>query len=503
MSFLHKLNSFFICLIPTLLISGPFLPDFLVTYLAIFFLVFCIYNNNYEEYKNFFFIFFILLYIYLNINSFFSFNPKISFQSSIPYLRIVLFIFCLSFYLKKNFNLLILFYFITYFSFLFLLIDALIQVSTDYNIFNYKIDYSLRVSSFFGKELIMGSFVSRLLPVLIGISYLLNLNFRNCLNIILLAFSAALVVLSGERLSFFYFFITLIFYFILEFNRKNLFLFFAIIILTTLFFFINQNSYKRIFIHTYNQVKESNKIIGFSQRHLMHYFTAYEMFLEKKLFGHGLKSFRYLCGDDKYIQEIIKKNKKYEVVAKQDGYVQLRQIISGNPNRFINIVYKDNTEVVYPYKYAYFWYQKEKNSYYQTQIEWDDSYFVEKNKKYYGGPKYNFKKGEALFINYDLGSRCNTHPHNIYMQFLSEIGILGFLFFFTMFCYVVFNLLKILLKLARNTFLEKIEKSKFFILLSIFLAMFPFLPSGSYFNNWILIISYLPIGIYLFLTKKI
>jgi hypothetical protein len=38
--------------------------------------------------------------------------------------------------------------------------------------------------------------------------------------------------------------------------------------------------------------------------------------------------------------------------------------------------------------------------------------------------------------------------------------------------------------------------------LTIFLAMFPFFPSGSYFNNWMLIISYLPIGIYLGLYKK-
>jgi O-antigen ligase len=502
MNLLHKLNGFFICLIPTLLISGPFLPDFLVSYLAIFFLIFCIYTDNYKEYKNFFFIFFILLYIYLNINSFFSFNPKISFQSSIPYLRVVIFIFCLSFYIKKNLNLLKLFYFITYLSFLFLLIDALIQAWTGYNIFNYKIDTSLRVSSFFGKELIMGSFISRLLPVLIGISYLLNLNFRNYLNIILLAFSAVIVTLSGERLSFFYFFVTLIFYFIVEFNKKNLFLLFVIIVLTALVSFINQNSYKRIFIHTYNQVKESNKIIGFSQRHLMHYFTAYEMFLEKKLLGHGLKSFRYLCGEEKYIQEIIKKNKKYEVVAKEDGYVQLRQMLSDKPNRFINIVYKDNTEEVYTYKHNYYWYQKEKNLYYENQIEWDTSYFVGENKNYYFGPKYNFKKGEVLFINYDLGDRCNTHPHNIYMQFLSETGILGFLFFFTMFCYVFFNLSKFLLKFVRNFFVEKIEKSKFFILLSIFLAMFPILPSASYFNNWILIISYLPIGIYLALSKK-
>ena len=165
-------------------------------------------------------------------------------------------------------------------------------------------------------------------------------------------------------------------------------------------------------------------------------------------------------------------------------------------------MYKNNTEEVYPYKHNYYWYQKEKNLYYEIPIEFEASYFIGKTKNYYFGPKYNFKKDEPIFINYNLSERCNTHPHNIYMQFLSEIGMLGFLFFFTMFCYVFFNLSKIFLKFFKKSFVEKIEKSKFFILLSIFLAMFPLLPSANYFNNWILIISYFPIGIYLSLSKK-
>ena len=28
-----------------------------------------------------------------------------------------------------------------------------------------------------------------------------------------------------------------------------------------------------------------------------------------------------------------------------------------------------------------------------------------------------------------LEDGCNTHPHHIYLQFLSEIGIIGFLYF--------------------------------------------------------------------------
>jgi O-antigen ligase len=350
----------------------------------------------------------------------------------------------------------------------------------------------------------MGSYVSRLLPVLIAISYLMNSNIRNYLNITLLVISGTLIILSGERLSALYFIVVLIFYFIIEFSKKNLFLLFISITLFSFILFSNQSSFQRIIIHTYNQIKQSDRIIGFSQRHVMHYFTAYEMFLEKKILGQGLKSFRYLCENDNYLQEIIKKNKKYEIVAKDDGYIEFRREIGNHQTRIMNVVYKNNTKIEYINNYNRYWYQKDKDLYYEKKIDWDnlDSYFINKDEKYYIGPKYNFTKDDRLFINYDLGGRCNTHPHNIYMQFLSEIGVLGFLFFLFLFFYVVFKLLKILFKFVRNSFLEKYEKTNFFLLLSIFLAMFPLLPSGSYFNNWMLIISYLPIGIYLALSKE-
>lgn len=41
-----------------------------------------------------------------------------------------------------------------------------------------------------------------------------------------------------------------------------------------------------------------------------------------------------------------------------------------------------------------------------------------------------------------------------------------------------------------------------FILIGISITMFPLFPSGSYFNNWILIITYFPVGLYLSLNRK-
>jgi O-antigen ligase len=73
-------------------------------------------------------------------------------------------------------------------------------------------------------------------------------------------------------------------------------------------------------------------------------------------------------------------------------------------------------------------------------------------------------------------SRCSTHPHNFVLEFLSETGLIGF--FFIVF-FIFFTFFKTF-KVARNY--------KSYTLLSasiIFILMnFPFLPRGSFFNNW-------------------
>lgn len=151
------------------------------------------------------------------------------------------------------------------------------------------------------------------------------------------------------------------------------------------------------------------------------------MFLDKKVFGHGIKSFRNLCDNDKYkirVQDKISKD--------------------------YNLSLKNNL---------------------------DFSHFSE------------YKNG------------CNTHPHNIYLEFLSELGIIGFLLFLIIFFYVSYLLLKFIFYFKKKN-LSNQNISSAFMLLAIFASMFPFVPSGSYFHNWLLIINYLPIAFYLSLIKR-
>ncbi len=88
---------------------------------------------------------------------------------------------------------------------------------------------------------------------------------------------------------------------------------------------------------------------------------------------------------------------------------------------------------------------------------------------------------------------CSTHPHNILLLFLSELGILGFLFllsFYAWLLYVLFFFNKDLIKGYTKI-----------LTIGFFITMFPFLPSGNFFNNWLSMITFLPLG-FLFFFKK-
>lgn len=95
---------------------------------------------------------------------------------------------------------------------------------------------------------------------------------------------------------------------------------------------------------------------------------------------------------------------------------------------------------------------------------------------------------------------CSSHPHNYYLQVLSETGIIGFSFLIY-FLYVFYrDKFKIIFDKNINRYRNFDTKVLFFSFISI---IFPLLPSGSIFNNWRLVIISTLIGFIIFLSKDI
>ena len=55
---------------------------------------------------------------------------------------------------------------------------------------------------------------------------------------------------------------------------------------------------------------------------------------------------------------------------------------------------------------------------------------------------------------------CNTHPHNFYIQLLAETGLIGFIFIFSLFIYL-------LLHIVKNIFFKYFNDSEICILIGL------------------------------------
>ncbi len=93
-----------------------------------------------------------------------------------------------------------------------------------------------------------------------------------------------------------------------------------------------------------------------------------------------------------------------------------------------------------------------------------DNYREEAIKKEYEDKRYFY-----------TNSRASTHPHQLFFELISEVGIIGLIFFISLFIMVLYDGLKSYLYRNNKSILP-------FLLLHIFF-IFPILPSGSFFGS--------------------
>ena len=295
-----------ISLIIPSLISGPLVPDFIVSLSALIFLVYVIKKKAYYYFNNKPLIIFFIFCIYcILVSIFVAKDTLLSLESSLFYFRFGVFA-CLIWYLiDKNKKILNYFYYTLVICFSILVLDGYIQYFVGFNIIGIPAS-GPRISSFFGQELIMGSYLSRLFPLFFAL-FVLRKKSKSELYWfgILFTLVDVLIYITGERSSFFFLNISTIFIiiFITKYQKFRLFVFlFSIVLITILTLSYSKLAERMIFetVRGIGFLKESQNKNIFTIEHDSLIKTAYNMFLDKPILGHGPKMFRVICQNEKY-----------------------------------------------------------------------------------------------------------------------------------------------------------------------------------------------------------
>ena len=144
-------------------------------------------------------------------------------------------------------------------------------------------------------------------------------------------------------------------------------------------------------------------------------------------------------------------------------------------------------------KYSFYFLSAQHQNYLETSFN-----IFKQNKVIGSGPKsYRYICADkSVNINY---YSCASHPHNYYLQFISEIGLIGIIFIFSVYFYIIIKSLINFYNLIMNKKYEILE----IVVLGYYFAQFwPITQTGNFFNNYNSIIFFLPLSIYMSILLK-
>jgi len=340
-------------------------------------------------------------------------------------------------------------------------------------------------SGFFHDELIAGGFIQRFsfFSILSTIFLLKNIKKNQYIfTIISICILGTGILLSGNRMPLMLFLLGLILIFLFNFSlKKIIFLSFVGLFIIFKFLITSDDSIKNFYLSYYGNAKdliiivtpniikenlrkyntsgnlEESKVEGIPSYQSLQkriFLTSIDTWKKNKLFGNGIKSFRLDC------QKLATQPPKISE-EQQEKIDEL--ISSGDEEKFEEaqkLIVKNITNQI-------------KNS---------------------EGQEVNMME---TFIPFKKNRLCSNHPHNYYLEILTEVGAVGFLIA------LVIALLFSIFILKNFKLLKKDNLQNFILLaaiISLIIELFPFRTSGSFFstNN----ATYITLIVSIYLSNK-
>ena len=415
---------------PLTYIAGIAITEIFIFFFLIFFII--NYQNEKFSNKN-------IVYVLLVFSLYTGFNAIIQIPSSLKYssvfhFRYVLFAISVYFFFKiyeKSETNKKLFFILFLLLIIILLFDSCLQFFVGENILGQKLSrFGYRVSSFFGEELILGSFLMRFLPIFLWYLFYLkiDINSKKILSIIFFSTYLFVIYISGERTAFALTILTILSFIVFVSNLRYVFVRSVIVFIVCVLFVAltnigKENISHRMFVKTYNQLVNKNE-------------------------------------DTNNVSENVLKNKNLKTIDK------IKNINIFSPNHHGHLIITKE--------------------------------LFTKNLIFGVGPK-GFRH-YCRSVNYDPPKGiCSTHPHNILAQILSELGLIGLLFYLIFIVFILKNFFNNIGKKSTDYEINGL----LVISIGLLINLFPFVPSGNFFNNWISSFLYFKIGLFIFSYNKL
>ena len=381
------------------------------------------------------FLFFLIFYLYISINSLIQIESRLVW-SSFGYIRFIILAYLIYFFLKQEFFYSKKILFSLIIFFIFLIFDSIFQFYTGKNFFNYEL-VGDRVSGIFADELILGSYTLKSFFIILSLIFINQVNLQNnkYKMIFLFVLTYFCIYISAERTAFIMMLISII----------------------LLFYYI----------------KSLREIIKVS------FFIFFFIIILISNLNLGQKT-----------------NPNAMLVYKTFNQITNYSFAGTTPNRWLskdfdNLNFESKIKNISEIKI--FFISQDHYGHYELA-----KYLFQKNKLFGSGPRGFREFCNNVNYNPPVGT-CTTHPHNFFIQVMSELGIIGLIFYFLGFFFLFFYILLKTLNLKNNLNNKNII---LILLISIFVNFFPFAPSGDFYNQYHSFFNFLNFGLLIFFIEK-